>query len=77
MAERYNKLGIVNYYTYICTIVKQNTMEHLKLSKQDIQLLIDKAKIKLSACDTNDVAIHYFNGQIDLLQLMLTNANSK
>jgi len=52
-------------------------MEHLKLSKQDIQLLIDKAKIKLSACDTNDVAIHYFNGQIDLLQLMLTNANSK
>jgi len=44
-------------------------MEHLKLSKQDIQLLIDKA--------TNDVAIHYFNGQIDLLQLMLTNANSK
>jgi hypothetical protein len=51
-------------------------MEHLKLSKQDIQLLMDKAKIKLSACDMG-IEGDYYRGQIDLLQLMLTNANSK
>lgn len=51
-------------------------MEHLKLSKRDIEVLIGTAKTRLSACDTN-YEQNYYRGQIDLLQLMLTNANSK
>ncbi len=49
---------------------------YLRLSKQDIEVLIGKAKTNLSACDTN-YEKNYYRGQIDLLQLMLTNANSK